>query len=295
MTPEAWVGSRREIVDRTLDRLLPSPEGPARTLAAAMRYAVLGGGKRLRPLLTLAACEACGRPIDDVLAPAAAIEMIHAYSLVHDDLPAMDDDDLRRGRPTVHRAFDEASAILAGDALLTLAFEVLSGSPAGDDRAPSRAEAVRVVARAAGIAGMCGGQQADLEAQGRAVDRSVVEWIHRHKTGALIAASVEVGAIHAGAPASRRRALARYGEAVGHAFQITDDILDQTSTAGVLGKTPGKDHRARKATDPSVSGLEESRRRADELVAEALGELAAARVSHAVLDYLARHAVARVS
>ncbi len=295
MTPEAWVGSRRELLDKTLDRLLPAPGGPARTLAEAMRYAVLGGGKRWRPLLTLASCEACGGRLDDVLGPAAAVEMIHAYSLIHDDLPPMDDDDLRRGRPTVHRAFNEACAILAGDALLTLAFEVLASLPPGSERAEARLDAVLVAARAAGVAGMCGGQQADLEAEGRAVDGSTIEWIHRHKTGALLSASAEIGAIHAGGSPSRRRALARYGEVVGHAFQITDDILDQTATTLALGKTSGKDRQAGKATEPSLRGLEASRNRAEELVTEALREISAAGLSHDVLEYLARQSVSRTS
>jgi len=295
MIPEVWIEEGRARLNATLDRLLPSPSGPARTLAEAMRYAALGGGKRLRPLLTLAACEACGGRIDDALEAGAALEMIHAYSLIHDDLPAMDDDDLRRGRPTVHRAFDEASAILAGDALLSLAFEVLAAFPAGRERAGARSLAVLVAARAAGIGGMCGGQQADLEAEGRSLADVDVEWIHRHKTGALLGAAAEIGAIHAGAPASVCHALGRYGSAMGHAFQIADDILDQTSTAAALGKTPGKDLRAGKATDPSLHGIDASRRRAEALVAGALRELSDAGISHAVLEYLARHAVARES
>jgi geranylgeranyl diphosphate synthase type II len=205
----------------------------------------------------------------------------------------MDDDDLRRGRPTVHRVFGEAAAILAGDALLTLAFEILGSSPAGDGLAPRRAEAVLVVARAAGRAGMVGGQQADLDAEGRNVDAARLEWIHRHKTGALLSASAEVGAILAGAAAPHRSALARYGAAVGLAFQIADDVLDVTSSAAELGKTPGKDRRARKATYPALLGLEASRAEALRCVERALDALSEAGIRDDLLEHLARFAASR--
>jgi geranylgeranyl diphosphate synthase type II len=258
----------------------------------AMRYAVTAGGKRLRPVLALAACEACGGETTAALQPAAALELIHTYSLIHDDLPAMDDDDLRRGRPTVHRAFGEAEAILAGDALHTLAFDVLARFPLGAP-AERRLAAVAIVARRAGLAGMVGGQMADLEAERTSPDPERVRWIHVHKTAALIAASTELGAVHAGAGAPQRQALAAYGEALGLAFQIADDVLDCTATAEALGKTPGKDARAGKATYPALYGLDASHRRAAELVEQALGALRAHGLLSAPLEALARFAVAR--
>jgi geranylgeranyl diphosphate synthase, type II len=293
MTLEAYLEARRGAVDRALDALLPRPEGPASRLHETMRYAVFGGGKRLRPLLAVAACESLGGRLEDVIAPAAALEMIHTYSLVHDDLPAMDDDDLRRGRPTVHKAFGEAEAILAGDALLTFAFEVLATHPRGDDAAGRRAEAVAVVAGRAGASGMVGGQWADLEAERTAPEPARLEWIHTHKTGALLAASAALGAIHAGASAADRAAFARFGGALGLAFQIADDILDRTATAADLGKTPGKDEKSGKATYPALLGVEASRREAERLVGAAQDCLPASVGDRTILDALARYAVDR--
>ena len=283
----AWLADRRPRVERALDRILPSPTGPAATLAEAMRYAVFGGGKRLRPLLAVAAYEACGGGIETTpWEEAAAIELVHTYSLVHDDLPAMDDDDLRRGRATVHRAFGEAEAILAGDGLLTLAFEVLA----------ARSDAVSVLARGAGTAGMVGGQIADLEAEGRPADLEGVYWIHRHKTGALLAASAELGGIFAGADRAAREALAAYGGALGLAFQTHDDVLDRTATASDLGKTPGKDLHAGKATIPSLLGVEGARAEAERWARAAHEALDGSRLaSRDALDALARWSVARTS
>jgi len=261
--------AKKTLVDEALERLLPAEDGPAGTVARAMRYAVMAGGKRLRPVLTIAACEACGGSDERVLEPAAALELLHTYSLIHDDLPAMDDDDLRRGRPTVHCAFGEAEAILAGDALHTLAFEILGTRPEGPEYAMRRSEAVALVARAAGADGMVGGQVADLEGSEDRVDAEGLHWIHAHKTGALFAASAELGAIHAGADKASRAALYRYGLTLGLAFQIADDILDCTSTAEELGKTPGKDLRDGKATFPALFGLDASRAEAGRLAREA--------------------------
>ena len=283
----------REEIERALDRCLPPVEGPAGRLAAAMRYAVFGGGKRLRPMLAVASCAAFDGPISSILEPAAALEMIHTYSLVHDDLPAMDDDDLRRGRATVHRAFGEAEAILAGDALLTLAFEVLASRPDGDAHAARRAEAVLIVARGAGLAGMVGGQVADLAAERSTPEHGELEWIHRHKTGALIAASVALGALHAGADRAEREAMARYGDALGLAFQITDDVLDRTASAETLGKTPGKDERSGKATYPALLGLPASRREAQRLAELARASIPAGVRDRTILDALASYAVDR--
>ena len=290
---EDRLATRRAEVERTLDLLLPAVAGPAARLHEAMRYAVFGGGKRLRPILALAVAESLGGRLEDVLAPAAALELIHTYSLVHDDLPAMDDDDLRRGRPTVHKAFGEAEAILAGDALLTLAFEILATRPEGDDAAARRADAVALVARGAGAAGMVGGQLSDLDAERKPAELSGLEWIHAHKTGALLAASAELGALHAGASPEVRRAFARFGRALGLAFQIADDILDRTASAAALGKTPGKDERAGKATYPALLGVDRARAEADRLAAQARAEIPEVARHRALLDDLARYAVER--
>jgi geranylgeranyl diphosphate synthase type II len=281
------------LVDAALERLLPAPRGPAGRLHEAMRYAVMAGGKRLRPIIAIAACEAAGGKSSDVVEPAAALELIHTYSLIHDDLPAMDDDDLRRGRPTTHRAYGEAEAILAGDALLTLAFEIMAGMPQGEHLEERRADCVAVAARRAGAAGMVGGQMADLEAEGCDVDADGLRWIHRHKTGALISASAEIGAIHAGADDDARSALSEFGESMGLAFQIADDILDCTATAEQLGKTPGKDVKAGKATYPALFGLEAARRRAAELIEEAAARLRPLDLLSEALEELANYAVSR--
>jgi geranylgeranyl diphosphate synthase type II len=289
----AYLDRRKSDVDAVLETILPLPEGPAARLLETMRYAVFSGGKRLRPVLALAACEAFGGSIDDVLAPAAALELVHTYSLIHDDLPAMDDDDLRRGRPTAHKAFGEAEAILAGDALLTLAFEVLATRPVGEALASRRTEAVAVVARRAGHSGMVGGQQADLEAERKPPAEASLAWIHRHKTGALISASVEIGALHGGAEAKDRVAMSRFGESVGLAFQIIDDVLDRTASASALGKTPGKDEKSGKATYPALIGLDASRREAERLVALAMESIPATVKEPAFLEALARYAIDR--
>ncbi len=269
----ALLAGERDRVDAALDRLLPAAhEWPAR-LHEAMRYAVFGGGKRVRPILARAACRAAGGDPEAVLEAACALEMIHTYSLIHDDLPALDDDTLRRGRPTVHVAYDEALAILAGDALLTEAFAVLGRLPAGETLAGRRAEACRLVAEAVGSRGMVGGQVEDIDATGAAPDGARLERIHTTKTGALIGAAVELGALLAGADGARRQAFAGFGRRLGLLFQIADDILDVTGTAASLGKTPGKDAAAGKLTYPAVWGLDAARKeleaRAGSLVREA--------------------------
>ena len=259
------LAAERERVEGALDRLLPAESSPPRRLHAAMRYAVFGGGKRIRPILARSACRAAGGDIVAALEPACALEMIHTYSLIHDDLPALDNDTMRRGRATVHVAFDEALAILAGDALLTEAFAVLATFPEGERWAPVRAEACRLVATAVGSRGMVGGQVEDLEATGAAVDAERLDRIHGAKTGALLAAAIELGALVAGVPSARREAFARFGRGFGLLFQIADDILDVTGSAASLGKTPGKDAVAGKLTYPSVHGLEVARQRLDTL------------------------------
>ncbi len=275
MTPfERRLGDLRSRIDQELDRLLQPSDGPAGVVEKAMHYAVMGGGKRLRPILVLEACALCGGEISLAIEPAAALEMIHTYSLIHDDLPAMDDDDLRRGRATTHKAFGEAEAILAGDGLLTLAFQILSVSPPGPDRAETRCRAVELVAGCAGIAGMVGGQAADLAAERHAIELDRLEWIHRHKTGALLRASVVLGGILAGASDPELDGLRRYGDALGLAFQISDDLLDRTATPEELGKTPGKDQQAGKTTYPDLFGMDGARREAERQVERARSALA---------------------
>ena len=254
----------RERADAALQRALPDPSDSPQRLHAAMRHAVLLGGKRMRPLLVHAAGAAFGADPKALDAPAVAVELIHAYSLVHDDLPAMDDDALRRGQPTVHVAFDEATAVLAGDALQSLAFEVLADTPAAD---ATRVELLRTLASAAGASGMCGGQALDLDATGNGTALSVtqLERLHSLKTGALIRAAVRMGALCGDASPDDLQRLDRYATALGLAFQVRDDILDIEGDSATLGKTAGKDVAQDKATFPALIGLEASRARLQEL------------------------------
>ena len=271
-------------IERELEILLgaePKAGEPARPkrLLEAMRYATLGGGKRLRPFLTVETARALGRADKGPMRAGAAVECIHAYSLIHDDLPSMDDDDLRRGRPTTHRAFDEATAILAGDALQTLAFEILA-DPATDASADVRVALCLGLARAAGLAGMVGGQMLDIDAERRTAPLSVeeIKRLQGMKTGALLKFSVEAGAILAGAGASARAALGVYGRAIGAAFQIADDILDVESDAATLGKRAGKDAAQNKGTLVGALGLDGARRELERLVEEAIAAVDAAGV-----------------
>ncbi|MBI2922765.1 MAG: polyprenyl synthetase family protein [Planctomycetes bacterium] len=258
--------SRR--IERFLEKSIPAAaEEPAR-LHRAMRYSLFAGGKRLRPALAMLACELVGGREKEVMAAAACLEMIHTYSLIHDDLPAMDDDDFRRGKPSCHRAFDEATAILAGDGLLTLAFETLGRAPA--DLVPAL---VVAVAGAAGSRGMVGGQQADLEGEHGKPTPALVRFIHRKKTAALLRASVQAGAICGRADSGELDTLTQFGENLGLAFQVADDILDVTATTEKLGKTAGKDAASGKATYPAVFGLDRSKREAARLAARALRAL----------------------
>lgn len=261
-------------VERCLERWLPGADTAPQRLHEAMRYAVLGGGKRIRPVLVYFTGQALGVPQGRLDGPAAAVELIHAYSLVHDDLPAMDDDDLRRGRPTCHRAFDEATAILVGDALQVLAFEILTADPHMVPDPARRLEIIRLLARASGTAGMAGGQAVDLEAAGQALSVASLERMHRLKTGALIHASVLMAAASADALAPEQlRALEAYGSAIGLAFQVQDDILDVEGDTGVLGKRVQADAARAKPNYPSVAGMAEAKRRLGELHDEALAAL----------------------
>jgi farnesyl diphosphate synthase len=262
-------------VEATLARWLPPADTRPERLHEAMRYAALGGGKRIRPVLVYLTGEAMGVPAERLDGPAAAVELIHAYSLVHDDLPAMDDDDLRRGRPTCHKAFDEATAVLAGDALQVLAFEILARDPAMTPDPARRLEIIGLLARASGTAGMAGGQAIDLAAAGRPLTLDALEQMHRLKTGALIHASVMMAAASAdGLPEGWRTALDAYGRAIGLAFQIQDDILDVEGETALLGKRAGADEARHKPTYPSVAGMESAKRRLGELHAEAIAALA---------------------
>jgi geranylgeranyl diphosphate synthase type II len=263
----------RIAVDAALERLLPQESTRPASIHQAMRYSVFAGGKRIRPILCLESARIFAPDITPALHPACAIEMIHTYSLIHDDLPALDNDDLRRGKPTCHKKFGEASAILAGDALLTLAFETIGATPV----TPAQCVAmVKEVASAAGtVNGMVGGQVADLEAERQRVEPETLEYIHRSKTAALIRASVTAGALCAGAPAEDVARLRRFGESIGWAFQVTDDILDVEESSAALGKTAGKDIAQQKATYPAIHGLQRSHEIAHELAGKAIAELAA--------------------
>jgi geranylgeranyl diphosphate synthase type II len=268
---DAYLAERRELVDAALEQALRPTESAPPRLIEAMRYAVLSGGKRVRPILALAACEAVPAAGRLALPFGCAVELIHAYSLVHDDLPAMDDDELRRGRPTVHVVYGEALAILAGDALLTEAFRVAAEGAEAVGVDPGRAlTLVATIAAAAGAGGMVGGQVADLEAEGQVADRTLVESIHRRKTAALIAAAVDAGALAGNAAGERRAALAEYGRALGLAFQIADDILDATAPTAVTGKRVGGDAEHGKATYPAVLGLDGARAAARDLLSRCL-------------------------
>jgi geranylgeranyl diphosphate synthase type II len=262
-----YLASRQKLIDRALNRYLPKENVRPATIHKAMRYSLFAGGKRLRPILCLAAAEACGGTIDNALPLACALECIHTYSLVHDDLPSMDNDDFRRGRPTCHKVFGDGIAVLAGDALLTIAFEIVSRA-----KPTSRHDVsilLREVAVAAGSQKLIAGQVADLEAEGQKATRDRVRYIHENKTAAILTTSVRLGAMSADAEAKRLGAITKFGRALGLAFQIVDDILDVTQTSEKLGKSAGKDVAARKATYPAVIGLESSRAEARRLTGAA--------------------------
>ena len=262
MATEARFAAWAARTEATLDQALPSPDQAPGRLHAAMRHAALGGGKRMRPLLVYAAGTVSGAPEALLDAPAAAVELIHAYSLVHDDLPAMDDDDLRRGRPTVHVAFDEATAILAGDALQTRAFEVLAQASADAD---IRLAWVQALATASGVAGMCGGQALDIDATGRQQSLDELARMHAWKTGALIRAAVRLGALAGRATPETLERLDGFASSLGLAFQIRDDILDVEGSSEQLGKTAGKDAAQAKSTYPALLGMDGAKARLNEL------------------------------
>src|SRR3989440_6149014 len=288
MDLKRYLAGRQKQVDRALDRFLPKASVPPVTLHKAMRYSLFAGGKRLRPVLCLAAAEACGGKTNPALPHACAVECIHTYSLIHDDLPSMDNDDLRRGRPTCHKVFGDAIAILAGDALLTIAFEIATHA-----KPVSRydlRDVFREITEAAGSRKLIAGQVADLEAEGRQLARAQVRSIHENKTAALLTTSVRLGAMAANATAKQLGSITAFGRALGLAFQVIDDILDVTQTSEKLGKSAGKDLAAQKATYPAVIGLEKSRAEARRLTKQAHVALASlgqnARVLRGLADYL---------
>jgi len=262
-----YLATRQKEIDRALDSFLPKASAKPATIHKAMRYSLFAGGKRLRPILCLAAAEACGGLTKSALPLACTLECIHTYSLIHDDLPSMDNDDFRRGRPTCHKVFGDGIAVLAGDALLTIAFEIAAQGE-GWQRYDLRA-VLREIAVAAGSRKLIAGQVADLEAEGKAINRSQLRYIHENKTAALLTTSVRLGAMSANATAAQLSAMSKFGRALGLAFQVMDDILDVTQTSEKLGKSAGKDAAAHKATYPSVLGLARSRAEAARLTRQA--------------------------
>jgi len=286
---KTYLTSRQKLIDRALDHYLPKPNTEPTTLHRAMRYSLFAGGKRLRPILCLAAAEACGGKISSALPLACALECIHTYSLVHDDLPSMDNDDFRRGRPTCHKVFGDGIAILAGDALLTIAFEIVSNTRPAPRYDMS--SLLREIAVAAGSQRLIAGQVADLEAEGRDVKRHQLRYIHEKKTAAILTTSVRLGTMSANADPKKLRAVTQFGRGLGLAFQVIDDILDVTQTSEILGKSAGKDIAAKKATYPAVIGLEKSRAEAKRLTRQAHNALSvfhsdAAEPLHALANYL---------
>ncbi len=287
---KGYLSRRKQLVENALEKIFPVASGLQKKVIEAAHYSLFAGGKRLRPILCLAATEVVGGDIEPVLPAACALEMIHTYSLVHDDLPAMDNDDFRRGVPTNHKVFGEAIAILAGDALLTEAFEYLALS--GNDRvSPEKVlDVIRIGVKAAGYRGMIGGQVIDLECENRKVDLATVEYMHIHKTGALLSASLEIGAILGGGTEEHIKALKTYGHHFGLAFQITDDLLDVEGDAVLMGKKPGSDAAKNKMTYPALLGVAQSRDAAREHVNRSLEALEnfgeAAKPLRAIADYL---------
>ncbi len=293
MTTETEQAALLDSIETALARCLPQHSTLAPQLTAAMRYAVLGGGKRIRPLLCCATAIGFGADVRRALAPACAVELLHAYSLIHDDLPAMDDDDLRRGKPTVHVVYGEALAILTGDALQALAFETLARAP---DLSPdTRLAMIERLSSAASWQGMVGGQAFDMAATGAAVSVDALESMHRAKTGALLCAAIDLGALCAGVDESRRARLQEFGDAIGLAFQVVDDLLDATQTTATIGKRAGADQAAGKNTFPGLLGIDATRTRAAQLLASAECALTAADVGEGLLRTIARGIVQRKS
>ncbi len=291
-----YLQEQKKKVDSALERYLPKKEDLTSNLHKAMQHSVFAGGKRIRPILSIASFETAGGKGERILPFACALEMIHTYSLIHDDLPAIDNDDYRRGKPTCHKVFGEAIAILAGDGLLTEAFRLMTNQHAEEGSSSDEVlvlDLIHEVAQAAGVLGMVGGQAVDIESEGKAVDLPTVQYIHTHKTGAMILASVRVGAKLGGAQGAALKALTRYGESLGLAFQIADDILNVEGKAALMGKKTGSDLSKGKATYPSVLGVEESKMRSKELVEMAVDALKQLGPEADPLREIARFIIAR--
>lgn len=296
MDLKGYLQERREIIDGALQRMVPRRNDYPERLHEAMRYSIFAGGKRLRPILALAACEIVSGQWERAVVPGCALEIIHTYSLIHDDLPAMDDDDLRRGVATNHKVFGEALAILAGDALLTYAFHVLSAEQDGGLPSGVTLLIIQEIAAAAGSRGMVGGQAVDIISEGeKAVDQPTLEYIHTHKTGAMIRCAVRVGAIAGGATGRQLKALTRYGDRIGLAFQITDDILDLMGDEKAMGKQVGSDLARKKKTYPALFGIPESRERAEVLASAAVEALDKFEVRQEPLRAIANYVVERMN
>ncbi len=287
----AWLDDRSRRVNRALDRFLPKETAKPATIHKAMRYSIFAGGKRMRPALALAAGEACGGSVEDAMPLACAVECIHTYSLIHDDLPAMDNDDFRRGKPTNHKVFGEGIAVLAGDALLTQAFEIAAQSK-GWPRY-SHCDIVLEIAKASGSLQLIAGQVADLEGEGKKLSVAELRYIHERKTSALLCCAVRLGGMSANCSAAQLKALTDFGYNVGLAFQVIDDILDVTQTSEQLGKTAGKDISAQKATYPSIVGLDRSRTIAKQLTNKAFAALKPFKGRAAALEALAHYLLLR--
>jgi len=294
MDIQLYLSESKKLVDQCLERLLPPEDENPPTIHKAMRYSVFAGGKRVRPILVLASGESLNGKREVLLQLGACIEMMHTYSLIHDDLPALDNDDLRRGLPTCHKVFGDAMAILAGDALMTRSYQLLADLPQTPDAV--RIGIIRELATATGTTGgMIGGQVVDLESEGKPISPGLLEYIHDSKTGALLSACVRCGALAAGAGEREMDALAKFGQKIGRVFQIVDDILDVTSSSEVLGKTAGKDAKVKKATYPALYGIEASRQRAAELVASALMDIRDFGEKADVLRSLAQFIISRTA
>ncbi len=290
----AYLNERRALVDEALRGIFPDPEGPAADIISAMGYSLFAGGKRLRPILCMAGAEAVGGEAKDVLPVACAIELIHTYSLIHDDLPVMDDDDMRRGKPTNHKVFGEAMALLAGDGLLTQAFHVMTQADFENRVRPGALlTVIGLIAKAAGYEGMVGGQVVDIQSEGKKVDPPILEFIHTHKTAALITASVASGAILAGGEEHQVNALTSYGQNIGLAFQVSDDILDIEGNSQELGKDVGSDERLGKITYPALVGLSRSKEIQRELLEQAIESLEPFDHRSDPLRHMARYIIAR--
>lgn len=277
------------ITDVTLEKVLPAGDTYPSSIHTLMRYSTFAGGKRIRPGLVMAAFEACGGKFGDerVLLTSAAIEMLHTFSLIHDDLPCMDDDDFRRGKPTAHKAFSEALAVLGGDALCIEAFEILSRT--------GRVDIIREIAKALGTQGMLGGQVVDIESEGKVVSRSVLEYIHKNKTAALISACVRTGALLADASEATLQKLTSYGNNIGLAFQVVDDVLDEECTTEQLGKDAGSDREKGKATYPALCGMAESKKIARDLIEQAWNDIKFLDTKGAILHELAEYVITRIN